>query len=547
MDETLPPAEFPLQVMRQQLSLTVQSLLPADDGEQMVLTGSLETRDLADQDKVEKSLRASQDKQNLPVRWEHDKAGLGHAFTVSGIRRGDQASQVTLSWDGSPLGVENQGERHYNVPAVAAFAVTNVQAVNYPKPHEVNFSEALQGSQNLNGLVTLNGKAPRLEVDGSRLRVYPQDDKEEEVALVIDAGLRSASHGRLAEKLEKTVTLMMTKPGVRFVGKGTILPDGKQLSVPFEAVGIRSVKVQAFRVFDDNIGNYLQGSELDEGDMDTRTGRYLWQKTRELPANGDGWQRYHLDLTELMAKHNGLVHLTLTIDGDGITHTCPDNALTRETTLPDSYEGPGQEAQQPDRLADYYRDAGYLSWYEQDNPCSTVTTTITIWPAAPEPSWRPTRLIAKRGQDDTLHVVATTLDNNEPAAEVVVKAYNYQQQQVGMGLPIKRAWPAWLDGTPYLQVVKDRDTGFLKVARTRRAQPVQHQRPDRARWSERVFLRERDVWRPGDDIHLTFILEDKNDVLPDDHPLTLDWFDPRGNKVKSYSLDQPVGTFMPLP
>ena len=40
VDETLPPAEFPLQVMRQQLSLTVQSLLPAEAGEKMVLTGS---------------------------------------------------------------------------------------------------------------------------------------------------------------------------------------------------------------------------------------------------------------------------------------------------------------------------------------------------------------------------------------------------------------------------------------------------------------------------------------------------------------------------
>lgn len=55
VDETLPTAQLPLQVMRQQLSLTVQSLLPADDGEQMVLTGSLETRDLADAERVEKA------------------------------------------------------------------------------------------------------------------------------------------------------------------------------------------------------------------------------------------------------------------------------------------------------------------------------------------------------------------------------------------------------------------------------------------------------------------------------------------------------------
>ncbi|WP_290537929.1 hypothetical protein [Alcanivorax sp.] len=38
---------------------------------------------------------------------------------------------------------------------------------------------------------------------------------------LIDAGLRSASHGRSWRKSWKNaVTLMMTKPGVRFVGKG---------------------------------------------------------------------------------------------------------------------------------------------------------------------------------------------------------------------------------------------------------------------------------------------------------------------------------------
>lgn len=550
VEETLPAAEFPLQVMRQQLGLTVQSLLPADDGEEMVLTGSLDTRDLADRQAVEKVLRATQEGEPLPMVWTHDKAGFRHAFSISGIRRSDQASQVTLSWNGAPLGVDNQGERHYGVPAVAAFEVTNIRAVNYPKPHvEVNFSEALQGSQNLNGLVTLNGKAPRLEVDGSRLRAYPQEDKEEDVALVIEAGLRSASHGRLAEKLEKTVTLMMTKPGVRFVGKGTILPDGKRLSVPFEAAGVSAVKVQAFRVFDDNIGRYLQGSELDDGDMDTRTGRYLWQKSLTLPPGGEGWQRYHLDLTELMALHpNGLVHLTLTIDGEDITYACPDNALTRKTTLPDNYEGPGQAPSRPDRLADYYRDAGYLSWYEQDNPCSDSYYRYNDLASSTRAFLASNLgLIAKRGQDNTLHVVATRLDTSQPAAEVAIKAYNYQQQQVGMGLTDQDGMVSLvLDGTPfYLQAVKDRDTGFLKVARNRALPTNQFNTGGQTVRDglKGFFYGERDVWRPGDDIHLTFILEDRNDVLPDDHPLTLDWFDPRGNKVKSVTLNQPVGDF----
>ena len=550
VDDKLPTARFDLQVMRQQLSLTVQSLLPTQEGNQMVLTGTLETRDLADQGAVEQVLTATRNDQPLTIDWRHDSAGLRHDFTVSGIQRTDESGTMQLAWDGEPLGIENKGQRAYSVPALAAFEVTNVRAVNYPKRHiEVNFSEALRGSQNLKGLVTLNDKAPRVEVDGSRLRVYPQDDKENDVKLVLEPGLRSASQGRLTERFEKTVTLMMTKPGVRFVGKGTILPDGEQLSVPFEAAGVHSVKVQAFRVFDDNIGSYLQGSDLDEGDMDSRTGRYLWQKTLSLPTDGEGWQRYHLDLTELMAMHpNGLVHLTLTIDGDDITYGCPAGALTRKKTLPDSYDGPGQDNDQNSVVTRYYNDAGYLSWYEQHNPCSDSYYQYNDLASSTRAFLASNLgLIAKRGQDDALYVIATRLSDNSPAGDVVIKAYNYQQQQIGMGLTDADGMvTVQLDGTPfYLEAVKERDTGYLKLARNR-ALPTNQFNTGGERVRDGLkgfFYGERDVWRPGDDIHLTFVLEDQNEVIPDDHPLTLDWFDPRGNKVDSYTLDTPVGDF----
>jgi uncharacterized protein YfaS (alpha-2-macroglobulin family) len=54
---------------------------------------------------------------------------------------------------------------------------------------------------------------------------------------------------------------------------------------------------------------------------------------------------------------------------------------------------------------------------------------------------------------------------------------------------------------------------------------------------------ERDVWRPGDDIYLTFVLEDKTQQLPAKHPVTLDLFDPNGKKVLSQTNVQPVNDF----
>ncbi|MZR64120.1 alpha-2-macroglobulin [Alcanivorax sp. DP30] len=549
LDDQIPPAVFEMQVMRQQLSLTVESLLPAEDGNSMTLSGTLQTRDIADSASVEKTLQASGPGKPA-LNWQHDSAGLQHAFTITGILRGDSEGRLTLRWDGEPLGVDNQGERHYGVPARTIFAITNVRAVNYPKPHvEVNFSEPLQGTQNLMGLVTLDRNLkPRTEVDGSRLRVYPDENSEETVRLVIEGGVRSAKGIRLDKKLEQSITLMMSRPGVRFVGAGSILPSGETLSVPFEAAAVGSVKVQAFRIFDDNMGTYLQRSDLDEGDMDSRTGRYLWQKTLALPANGDGWQRYQLDLTELMATHpNGLVMLTLTIDGEDIHYDCPAGALTRKTTLPDNYEGPGQDVRD-DSFSHYYEDAGYLSWYEQDNPCSDsyyryndLATSTRAFLASN------IGLIAKQGEGNRLHVVATSLDDNVPAEDVVVKVYNYQQQQIGMGFTDADGMvQVALDGTPFfLKASKDRDTGFLKLARNR-ALPTNQFNTGGVQVRDGLkgfFYGERDVWRPGDDIHLTFILEDQSEQIPDDHPLTLDWFDPRGNKVNSYTLDAPVNGF----
>ncbi len=39
---------------------------------------------------------------------------------------------------------------------------------------------------------------------------------------------------------------------------------------------------------------------------------------------------------------------------------------------------------------------------------------------------------------------------------------------------------------------------------------------------------ERGVWRPGDTLHISFVLEDRNKRIPDKHPVTLELYNPRG-------------------
>lgn len=553
VDDSLPPLQSRIAVIKQRLAVRVDALAPGDDGAAMALTGRLESRDQADDKAVERTLTASQGERDLTVTWHHDSAGLSHDFTVAGIQRDDPPVPLVLRWNGESLGIEESGERHYPVPAPGEFAVTTVRTVSYPEPHlRVQFSEPLMGGQNTAGLVTLNGEDARVRIDGSSLLVYPgakpKDDGE--LTLKLAPGLRSARRARLETPYEKAFTLSLAKPGVRFVGEGTILPNGKTLSVPFEAIATGAVTVQAFEIFQNNISRYLQFHDLSGDYADTNNGRYLWQKTLTLPPDsGDDWHRYRLDLTELMAKHpDGLVLLTLKVDASAINYQCPGEQPKSRAELPDDYEGPGQDDPQADRLANYYRDAGYLSWRDRDDPCADAYYAYNDRAESSRAFLASNLgLIAKQGENDRLTVIASQLDSNRAAADVKVAVYNFQHQRVGAGVTNSRGETTLaLSGTPfYLVASQGKDRGYLKLARNL-ALPTNQFNTGGERVHEGLkgfFYGERDVWRPGDDIHLTFVLGDANNRLPDDHPLTLDWFDPRGNKVASYSNDKPVGQF----
>jgi len=553
VDDSLPPLTLPVTVLRQHLSLRVDALAPVDQAPQrMRLDGELTTADQADPLKVQSVLTATQADRPLEIEWHHGAAGLGHGFSVTGIRRDGTPAPVILRWNGTPLAVEEAGERHYPVPAEGAFQVTAARTVSYPQPHIlVQFSQPLMGTQDTTGLVTVNGEEARVRIDGSRLRVYPLAEAGDDgaAALTVGAGLRSASRTRLEGPFQQDLVLRVAKPGVRFVGDGVILPAGDTLSVPFEAVATGAVKVQAFEVFEDNIAGYLQNHEFSSDYADNRHGRYLWQKTLSLPPGGDGdWQRYRLDLSELMARHpNGLVRLTLKIDAQTIDYRCEGEGPSRTAQLPDNFEGPGQD-DGADRLRRYYDDAGYLSWQERDNPCSDAYYQYNDRAESSRAFLASNLgLIAKQGEDDRLIVIATHLDSNAPAQGVRVSVHNYQHQRLAEGTTNNDGETTLsLDGTPFYLVADDGDDrGYLKLARNQ-ALPTNQFNTGGERVRDGLkgfFYGERDVWRPGDDIHLSFILDDPDNRIPDDHPVTLDWFDPRGNKVAQYSNSEPVGQF----
>ncbi len=540
---------------QQTFELALGALVPDPQApEQMTLRGELRLSDPVDETRLSQVVKAQLADSVLPVRWERQPGTTIYAFQVSPIKRGEAAMTLVFSWDGSPLGSTRKGQRSLSVPAQHEFLVTGARVVQKPERYvEVSFSQPLDASQNLAGLVELTGTRARPQIDGSRLRVYFDKAPEEPVELQISQALRSSRQKPMAEDYRRLLTLTLATPGVRFLDTSSILPPAARISVPFEAVGVDSVQITAFEVYASNLGQYFQQSGLAASYPDSSTGRYLWQKKYQLPAiAADKWKQYSLDLTELMSQHpEGLLRLEISIDRSNSVYPCEQSRPdTPEKPAPVSHDGDWsyQNEDLPRWYQRYYQSQGYLEYSERHNPCHASYFEYSQQAkTARNLMVSNLGLMAKRGDDDKLEVIVTDLLSTEPLDRVQVRAFNFQQQNIGAAVTDAHGMVTLrTDGVPfYLTAEYGGRMGYLRLARNE-ALPVNlfDVGGEQTHQGLKGFIYgERDVWRPGDDIHLAFILEDRENRWPDDHPVTLDLFDPRGNKVYSAVNATPVGDF----
>src|SRR5690554_6318780 len=104
--------------------------------------------------------------------------------------------------------------------------------------------------------------------------------------------------------------------------------------------------------------------------------------------------------------------------------------------MPENYDGEGYYGgtQEPSWYRQYYESSGHLKYSERNSPCSdayyyygdTTNSARTFMVSN-------IGLMAKRGSDNTLHVISTQLDSAAPLANARITAFNYQQQTIGSG------------------------------------------------------------------------------------------------------------------
>ena len=552
---------FDVDVIKQTFEVAIHGVnAQLDAQDKLQIVGIVNTADKAEADQLEKILTATFKGKSLSINWQHSPNGRQHSFAIIGIAREENKTKVELAWNGEAIDVDNKGERLIDIPAKGDFKVTHARVVSGNQQYvEVQLTDLIDPRQNLNGLVQFqvqgNASQFRTEVEGSILKVFPSTGITGEVSVVLDAAIKSTTGNKLGEQVTRNVVFTSQKPQVRFAGNGVILPENRVLAIPFETVNVHSVQVTAMVIYENNIGQFLQENQMGGASSLQRVGRYLWRKTIKLDsAEPDKWNRFTLDATELLKSHPGaLFQLTLAIDRGNSTYSCSaeDNAVPvkKLADFVNYEEADVTQSSNWDYAEQYYNQDYYREWSERENPCKDAyykfQTSFTT--AARNFMASNIGLLAKRGEDNHIHLVATDLTTSAPLSDVEIELRNFQNQKLQTVKTDNNGFAnADLSSRPfYLVARKAEQIGYLKLS-VGSALPISHFDVGGEKVREGVkgiIYGERGVWRPGDDIYLTFVLEDKQDKIPDQHPVTMELYNAKGQLVESKTNNSPVGDF----
>ncbi len=539
--------EYTFQVIPQNFEVSVDNIKPYVKTElkRQKIEGTLFTADYAENASVEKMISPEQEGKNLNVTWTHNPDGKQHTFVVEDVARKDQASKVKLSVNGSPIGIYRTEDEEVEIPSLSDFKLMTAKVVQSPNQYVVlQFSDPLKEKQTLEGLITIADVGSlEFEIHDNEIWVYPPVRQSGSKTIRIEAGIRNILDYKMKAATTAEVVFEQVAPAVRFTGKGSILPSTDGLVLPFEAVSLNAVDVTIVKIFENNILQFFQVNNLDGNRELRRVGKKLLTKTIQLDNTGvtdlGKWNRFTLDLSKLISAEPGAIYqVKMSFKKAYSTYNCDGEEESGEESSGQFSEydedyGYEYEGGYYDSYDEYYYADDY-DWEERDNPChsSYYTNNRAIQRNVLASDLG---LTAKGGDDGNLLIFVNDLRTTQPLSGVQLEVYDFQQQLIG-SVTTDSEGKAGITSKeqPFAIVAKSGlQRGYLKVTNGDALSVSNFDVSGEVvqRGIKGFLYGDRGVWRPGDSLYLTFILEDKNKVLPPSHPVVFEMSNPQGQVV----------------
>ncbi|MBD0831125.1 alpha-2-macroglobulin family protein [Aestuariibaculum sediminum] len=523
------------------------------------LEARLNSADIISLEKAKQLVEASQNGKPLKLKWnEANKTSKLFDFKIDSINRLVDDSEIIVKWKGKAIHADNEGENTIKIPGINNFSIVNVEVIQRPEQALIiNFSDPLKKQQNFDGLVSIqNAKKPKYVVIGNVLKVYPDTRLVGNILVDVFQGIMNTDGYKLKNPLSETLSFEEIKPQLRLISNGSILPNSKALKFNFEAVNLKAIDVRIIKIFEDNILQFLQDNTLNSNNDNAikHVGRRIAKQTINLYEEGeinDGkWKAYSIDLSKYFKADPGAIYrveLSYTkeyslFNCDDYTETNPDETYDEDYYEEDFTEGDLDYSEESENIREEaywdnltYRYKNYTyNWRERDNPCHDAYFHENRM-VAQNLLASNLGVIAKRSSTNEYFFAVTDILNTEPIANAEIRLYNFQQQQLSKsqtnndGLAIIKSE----NHAAFAIISKGANTTYLKLqdGHSLSLSKFDISGNKLQRGLKGYIYGERGVWRPGDSLFLSFILNDKANKLPAGHPVKMEVRDPNGKLI----------------
>jgi uncharacterized protein YfaS (alpha-2-macroglobulin family) len=555
--------EFEFSTLKQAMELIVNDY-KTDNQNNLLIGGVITTADISENALTEKTLQAHQSGRRLTVNWFHDNSTT-HRFEVQGIIKG--SGNLSLSYNGESINATEKDTKEIQIPDKGEFVLLNTLIENDPDQYvTLQFSDKLDPHQNLHGLIFFANSAittisqyneygdeiseslPQKEheltylIENNTIKVYAGERFTDVRDLQISNSVKNDEGKPLKNPETRSILFEDLKPNVRLTGKGVILPNSKNLMFPFEAVNLNAVDVIITRIYEDNILQFLQVNSLDGNQELRRVGKRIVKKKVMLQLSGNPsrnkWNKYSIDLSALVnAEPGALYNVRIGFNRNYSIYNCQGDTLmdsANEILSENDEEEDEKDWDYYNSYDDYYDDYYYYNYRQRNNPCSrayynnkSVNRNILSTNIG---------LIVKRGNSGDITVFASDILSTKPLANVAIEAFDYQQQKIKHTITNADGLAhIETNHKPFVLIAKrGKERTYLKLEDGNSLLLSSFEvNGDIVQKGIKGFIYgERGVWRPGDSLFLSFILENKSAEFPENYPASLELINPQGQVVQ---------------
>ncbi|MCB0284180.1 MAG: alpha-2-macroglobulin family protein [Calditrichaeota bacterium] len=492
-------------------------LVNAGSPKQVFYKGNLSFSLSVDSNKLQQALEMTSGNKELKINLMPTGQNNQFEFRTENIDRTSSAQSFVLSLDAAELNLPSDVKYDVELPGLKDLQVTDIrkdESGGQPRIR-ISLSDELDENQDINGFLSIT---PEIKFSVKKMErallVSAPFEYGKAYTFELHKGLRSRWATDLKDNFKEKITFEDLLPEIKFDRDGIILTSANQQKISFLTVNVRKVHLSVMKVFESNLGQFLQTSQLD-GNANRndnfsydihRVGVTVVDTALEIGAVENRWLQSEIDLSKIIKPDmKGLLLLSLRFEKEDMIYNQNNNQ---------EYANYRNNRNNP------YGEPGSY-WYLYNK--GQVFKPIILSDIG----------LTFKQLDGKAVVYATNLIDAKPLEKVMIRLRTYQNQAIAERVTNSSGMASFdqLDESVfYIEAEYAGQRSVIKVnemAWNLSAFDINGRSRQKGGINAFTYT-DRGVYRPGDTVNVSIIVRDNENSFPENHPVTMEVFNPLG-------------------